>query len=165
MTFINDMLKRLFGDQSSRISHKENFSQSAEEKENIKKWMNSEAGKNAFGLIYKNYHFKKTGITDYPEVHILSSPYANGFAVTFEPPITEQTFSNLFFACGIRILDLGYYRVSLDRRLVEEADIVRTTEKQFYKSPNRPGSERKMDQLFGNVSIEKVLMNNKPVFL
>ena len=87
MTFINDIFNRLFGDQGARMSHKENFSQSEEEIESIKKWMNAEAGKNSFALIYKNYHFKKAGVKDYPEVHILSSPYANGFAVTFEPPI------------------------------------------------------------------------------
>src|SRR5690606_13105435 len=116
MTFINDIIKRLFPDQKANISHKENIAQSVEEEQNIKEWMHSEVGKNSFGKIYKNYHLKKAGIKDNPEVHILSTPYANGFAITFESPITEEIFSNLFFAFGNRMLDLGYYRVSLDRR-------------------------------------------------
>ncbi|HLU89703.1 MAG TPA: hypothetical protein VKZ51_07690 [Cyclobacteriaceae bacterium] len=165
MTFINDLFKRLFKGQGGRLSHKENFSQSGEEQERIKHWMGSEAGKEAFALIHKNYHYNKAGMRDYPEVHILSSPYANGFAVTFEPPLTEETFSNLFFAFGVRILDMGYYRVSLDRRMVEEAEMVRTVEKQYLKPAVRPDPSLKMDQLFGNISVEKVMLDNKPAFL
>lgn len=165
MTFINDLLQKLFPDKKSNFSHKENFTQSDEDELSTRNWMDSDDGRNALDQIYKNYHLKKAGINDPPEVHILTTPYANGLAITFEPPITELAFSKLFYAFGIRMLDLGYYRVSLDRKLEENADLVKTTEKQYFKPSIRQVEGQKMDQLYGNVTIEKVLINNHPSFL
>lgn len=165
MSYINDLLAKLFWDKKSNFSHKENFALSEEDEEKIRQWRSSAEGKMAIALIKKNYSLTKAGIKEKPEVHVLSSPYANGFAVTFENPMTEKTFSNLFFAFGQRMLDLGYYRVSMDRKLQDSADIVKTTEKQYFKPIFDTSAAQKMDQIFGNVSIEKVLINNKPSFL
>ncbi|MEX2591373.1 MAG: hypothetical protein WD426_01280 [Anditalea sp.] len=168
MTFINDLLGNLFPEKKSNFNHKENFTQSGEAVDAIRNWMDSDEGKRTFDHLYKTYHLKKAGVNDQPEVHILSSPYANGFAITFEHPVTEEAFSNLFFAFGLRMLDLGYYRVSLDRKLQETEDLVKTTEKQYFKPPVGAAvraAAQKMDQLFGNVSIEKVLIDGKPSLL
>jgi hypothetical protein len=167
MTFINDLLGKLFPEKKSNFNHKENFTQSGEDVAVTRNWMDSDKGKITFNHIYKTYHLKKAGVIDQPEVHILSSPYANGLAITFEPPLTEEVFSNLFFAFGLRMLDLGYYRVSLDRKFQEEGELVKTTEKQYFKPPVGAAvrAAQKMDQLFGNVSIEKVLIDNRPSFL
>src|SRR5690606_35108772 len=135
-----------------------------EEMAEIRDWVNSPEGRKAFHQVHKTYHLKKAGIKDLPEVHILSSPYANGFAITFEPPLNKEIFSKLFFAFGLRMLDLGYYRVSLDRRYQETEDLLKTTEKQYYKPDIHAGISPKIDQRFGNVSIEKVMVNNQPSF-
>lgn len=145
---------------------KENFLQSEDEKETLTDWIGSEQGITTLKLINKNYHFKKSGISGTPEVHILNSPYANGFAVSYESPLDEKTFSHLFFAFGRRMLDLGYHRVSLDRKMEEIQENVRTTEKQYFKPPfGSTDFSQKIDQIFGNVSIEKVNINDKPSFL
>jgi hypothetical protein len=165
-SFIEDILGKLFPKKSVPMNLKENFIQSEDEKDRVASWMESEKGKSILNLISKNYHFKKSGMTGSPEVHILNSPYANGFAISFESPLDEKTFSLIFFAFGRRMLDLGYHRVSLDRKMEEIQENVRTTEKQYFKPPlNSTDFHQKIDQIFGNVSIEKVNINDKPSFL
>lgn len=165
-SFIDDVLGKLFPKKSSPLNIKENFTQTESEKKNTDSWLASKEGKSLMQLVFKNYHFKKTGINGHPEIHILNSPYANGFAISYESPFNEKTFSQLFFAFGRRMLDLGYQRVSLDRKIEEIQENVRTTEKQYFKPPlNTADLTQKIDQLFGNVSIEKVSVNDKPSFL
>lgn len=166
-SFIDDVLGKLFPKKSNPLSIKENFKQSDIDKVELEQWTQSEEGKSLVALISKNYYFKKSGINASPEVHILNSPYANGFAVSYDCPLDEKSFSNLFFAFGRRVLDLGYNQVSLDRKIEEINDYVKTTEKQYFKPPLSSAdlTTEKIDQLFGNVSIEKVSINDTPSFL
>ncbi|WP_194972349.1 hypothetical protein [Aquiflexum lacus] len=165
-SFIDDVLGKLFPKKSNSVHIKQNFVQTVEEIENTDSWMLSDEGQALMKLAFKNYHFKTSGINSHPEVHILNSPYANGFAISYESPFSEKTFSQLFFAFGRRMLDLGYQRVSLDRKIEEIQDNVRTIEKQYFKPPlSKVDFTEKIDQLFGNVSIEKVSINDKPSFL
>jgi hypothetical protein len=165
-SFIDDVLGKLFPKKSKSISIRENFIQSITDQEDVKSWVISEEGLSLIGLVAKNYHFKNSGINSQPEVHILNSPYANGFAVSYQSPFDEKSFSQIFFAFGRRMLDLGYRRVSLDRKIEEINDVVKTTEKQYFKPPlSNADFTQKIDQLFGNVSIEKVSINDKPSFI
>jgi len=165
-SFIDDVLGRLFPKKAKTLFVKENFKQSDVEREAGTDWVLSEEGKSIMALIEKNYHFKTSGMNNYPEVHILNSPYANGFAVSYDSPLNEKTFSHLFFAFGRRVLDLGYNQVSLDRKIEEVNDFVKTTEKQYFKPPlSNVDFSQKIDQLYGNISVEKVSVNDKPSFL
>lgn len=165
MTDINNLLDSLFGGKKTNFSYKENFSQTEEEIDRVKKWMLSAEGRMAFEKVSKAYELRNAGLHGHPEMHLLTSPYANGFAIAFDPSIAEKTFSDLFFAFGLRMLDLGYYRVSLDRTIREEAELVKTTEKQYFKPSSPVVVSGKTGQLFGNVSIEKELLDNKLRFL
>ena len=61
---------------------------------------------------------------------------------------------------------MGYRRVSLDRKIEEVHDLVRVTEKYYFKPPlSAADLDNKIDQLFGNISLEKIYLNNKPNFL
>jgi hypothetical protein len=165
-SYFDDLLGKIFPKKNTPVNHKENFRQSQSEKELISVWMNSEEGKSWFDLIQKNYYFKKSGVNNSPEVHILNTPYANGFAVSFESPFDKKSFSDCFFAFGQRVLDLGYQQVSLDRKIEEINQNVKTTEKQYFKPPFSGNDfSKKIDQLFGNVSIEKVSIDDEPSFL
>ncbi|HLT08140.1 MAG TPA: hypothetical protein VK014_11470 [Cyclobacteriaceae bacterium] len=165
MTDINDMLNRLFGGDQPVLNHKENIRYPEEAHEQIIKWMASADGKQIFREIRLAYHLKNAGLEERPEIYLLNSPYANGFALAYNEMVTEKTFSNLFFAFGARMLDLGYYRVSLDRTIREEGDGVKISEKQYFKPLVHTDTDQKVDQLFGNVSIEKELIDNRPRYL
>ena len=166
MTFIEDIFGKLFPDRQRKLTYKENFTQTQNEKTATLDWMESEIGKEALSKVYTNFHLKKAGITDKPTLHVLTSPYANGFAVTYESPFTVEIFQQLFFSFGQRMLALGYQRVSLDRKMQELQDTVKITEKLYFKPPLSAASlGQKIDQLFGNVTIEKVFFDDKPSFL
>lgn len=165
-TFIDDIFGKLFPKKNQPLHVKENFSQTEMEEEHVENWIKSEEGKSFLNLIKKNYHFKTSGMNSHPEIHILNSKYANGFAISYESPFTQETFSKLFFAFGLRMLDLGYHRVSLDRKIEELSENVRSIEKQYFKPPlSNVDFSEKIDQLYGNVSIEKVSIDGKPSFL
>lgn len=55
--------------------------------------------------------------------------------------------------------------MSLDRSFNESEGLVKITEKQYFKPLNPKAPNLKKDQIFGNVSIEKVLVGNKPILL
>ncbi|MCC5939075.1 MAG: hypothetical protein JJU34_17480 [Lunatimonas sp.] len=166
MTYLEDLFGRLFPAKNRRVSYKENFLETPEELSDTLAWMDSDAGQGVLNLIYNNYHLKTIGINKKPAVHILNSPYANGLAISFEKPLSATDFQHLFFAFGDRLLALGYHRVSLDRKMEELSEQVRITEKLYYKPPfSTAAPDEPIDQLFGNVSIEKVSIDNKPSFL
>jgi len=166
MALWDDIYEKLFASKEKNISHKENFSQTETDEASITDWLDSSQGIELMNLVHKNYHFKKATINASPTVQIMNSPYANGFVVYFGAPFTEKTFSNLFFAFGQRIVDLGYEKISLDRRMREINQQVKTTEKQYFKPPfQKENVGQKIEQLYGNVSVEKVLFDNKPSYI
>lgn len=165
-SFIDDLFGKLFSKKRTPLQVKENFVQSAEDVTDLEEWLQSPECSNLVALVGKNFHFKKAGINNEPEVHILNSPYANGFAISYDPPFNPETFSKLFFAFGRRMLALGYRQVSLDRKIEEINDKVKTTEKQYFKPPlHADDFITKIDQLYGNVSVEKVTIDNEPSFI
>jgi hypothetical protein len=164
--FIDDIFKKLFPSKEVPVKVRENFTQTDNEKLHAKEWQESGEFRQALELINRNFQLKKAGVIEHPEVHILNSPYANGFAITFEAPFTEKTFTHLFFAFGEQILGLGYVRVSLDRKTEEIGKDVKTTDKLYFKPPLRSVDlNNKIDQLYGNVSVEKVSINNSASYL
>ncbi len=145
---------------------RENFVIKESEQKDLVDWMGSENCEFFFALVCKNYHFKRTGINDSPQVHVFDSPYANGFAVTYQPPFDQKSFSRLFLAFSQRILALGYEQVSLDRKFEEINDQVKVSEKFYFKPPLQlPAEGELISQLYGNVALEKVSVDNKPSFI
>lgn len=166
MTYIDDLFAKLFPSKERKVAHKENFSLSEADYKETQAWTASEEGQKILELLYNNYHLKTAGIGKEPEVVIFNTPYANGLAISFEPPLTAQIFKHLFFAFGQRLEQLGYHRVSLDRTIEEHQKEVKHTEKLYYKPPwSTAQVNGRMDQLFGNISIENVAVDNKPRFL
>lgn len=165
MTPIDDILRNLFPDRGAKFTYKENYTQTAEEKKAVQQWMDSDKREDVFQLIYRAYHLQKSNIEQKPGISILSSPYANGFAISFEPPMDRETFCNLFFAFGLRMLDLGYYRMSLERKLQERGDVLYITGRQCFKPVVQASESGRKVQLFGNVCVEMETIERKPVFL
>lgn len=165
--FFDDLYSSIFRSSAKApLNHKENFVYKSSELQEAKEWSNGEDGAAILAKIAKNYAFKKLQLEEIPRVHILDSKYARGFAITYEEIFNPQTFSNLFLAFAQRVLALGYQQVSLDRKLEEINDQVRCTEKFYFKPPLRlPEENQLISQLYGNVAIEKITLNNQPNYL
>jgi len=156
-TFFDQILNKLFSNEKTKFVHKENFKQDQFEHQEVEDWLVSEEGKSIFSLVHKNYHFKTAGINANPQIHLLKSPYANGFAITFEEPFTEKQFQLLFHAFGKIILKLNYYQVSLDRKIEDKNQQVKVIEKLYLKPiVDQLDLESKIDQRYGNIAIERV---------
>jgi len=165
--FFDDLYKKVFSSaEKTPLKIRENFTIKEADQVDLDSWMLSSEADELFSLVYKNYHFKRTQINSYPRVHIMESPYANGFAITYEEPFDPKSFSRLFLAFSRRILALGYEQVSLDRKMEELNDQVRTTEKFYFKPPLQlPIPGQLISQLYGNVALEKVSVDNTPSYI
>ncbi len=165
--FFDDLFNKVFKpSQEGQMNHKENFTLKTGEDEDAKAWSESDEGIELIALISKNYELKKLQINERPQVHILDSKYAKGFAISYEAPLSEKTFSMLFLAFAQRVLALGYQQVSLDRKMEEVNDQVKSTEKFYFKPPLQiPVEGELISQLYGNIAIEKVSLDNEPNFL
>lgn len=165
--FLDDLFKKVFKpSEKSPMKVKENFSIKEIDQTDIDSWIESLEAKQLFALIYKNYHFKRTGINDHPQVHLFTSPYANGFAVSYGKPLEPKSFSRLFLGFSQRLLALGYEQVSLDRKFEEINDQVKVTEKFYFKPPLQlPVEGELISQLYGNVALEKVTVDNEPSYI
>ncbi|MBC6368389.1 hypothetical protein [Algoriphagus sp. AK58] len=165
--FLDDLFKKVFKpSEKLPVNVKENFSLKDSDREDLEQWLDSQESKDLFSLIYKNYHFKRAQINESPQVHIFTSPYANGFAVSFEPPLDLKSFSRVFLGLSRRILALGYDQVSLDRKFEEVNDRVKVTEKFYFKPPLQlPAEGELISQLYGNVALEKISIDNQPSYI
>jgi hypothetical protein len=64
-----------------------------------------------------------------------------------------------------RIIALGYEQVSLDRKLEEVNEKVKETEKFYFKPPLQlPKEGELISQLYGNISLEKIRINQQPSY-
>ena len=165
--FFDDLLKKIFPNREGDppLSIKENFSLKEKDFQDLEEWNKSEESKALLALVYKNYHYKRAQINDTPEVHVFSSVYANGFALSFGPPLDSNSFSLLFLGLSRRIIALGYEQVSLDRKLEEVNEQVKETEKFYFKPPLQlPKEDELISQLYGNISLEKIRINQQPSY-
>jgi|UniRef100_UPI004047A514 hypothetical protein len=165
--FFDDLLKKIFPARGSHqpLSVKENFLLKDKDLQDVEVWGHSEASKVLYDLVYRNYHYKRAQINESPEVHVFSSVYANGFALSYGPPLDVNSFSLLFLGLSRRIIALGYEQVSLDRKLEEVNEQVKETEKFYFKPPlQMPQEGALISQLYGNISLEKIRINQQPSY-
>ncbi len=165
--FFDDLLKKIFPARGSHqpLSVKENFLLKDKDLQELVVWDHSEASKALYDLVYRNYHYKRAQINESPEVHVFSSVYANGFALSYGPPLDVNSFSLLFLGLSRRIIALGYEQVSLDRKLEEVNEQVKETEKFYFKPPLQiPQEGALISQLYGNISLEKIRINQQPSY-
>lgn len=166
-SFLDDLFNKVFKTSDfAPMNVKENFVLKDSELREAEEWITGEDGQALLTRLYKNYHFKKAQINDHPQVHIFDSRYAKGFAITFEEPLTPKTFSWVFLAFARRVLALGYQQVSLDRKMEEVNEQVKVTEKFYFKPPLQiPAEGELISQLYGNIAIEKISVDNQPNYL
>jgi len=132
-------------------------------------WKNSEERTQLLHEIAKAYHYKKAGITDELEVHLFNTAYANGFSLTYHPSVPPKTFQHLSEYFRDKVLDMGYRLVNADRRILDRDRYVETIEKYYLKPPlsaeDLSQETIQVNQLYGNIAIEHVLIDGKPSYL
>ncbi|UZD24625.1 hypothetical protein PBT90_14680 [Algoriphagus halophytocola] len=165
--FLDDLFAKIFNTSGNTpVNHKENIVLKDVDREKVRGWMQTEEFRELVAKIYKSYHFKKAQIEEKPQVHIFDSIYAKGFAISYDEPLNEETFSLLFLAFAQRVLALSYRQVSFDRKMEEINGKVKVTEKFYFKPPLKALEEGELiSQLYGRISVEKILTDNQPSYL
>lgn len=132
-------------------------------------WKGSGAQDVLLQEIAKAYYYKKTNISSDLDVHLFNTDYANGFAITYHPKISPKHFQHLSEYFRDKVLEMGYRLVNADRRIIDRDHYVETIEKYYLKPPMSAVDLSKeviqVNQLFGNIAIDHVLIDGRPSYL
>ena len=130
-------------------------------------WRDQPESSALVGEVAQAYYYKKTNISSELEVHLLNTAYANGFAVSYVPRVPTKEFQHLFEYFKDQVSSMGYRVVNADRRIKDKVTYVETIEKYYLKPPLHQGDIKagSIDQLYGNVVVEHVLINNRPSYI
>lgn len=127
-------------------------------------WKESILSEEMINSVKTSLHLKEQGVLQSPEVHCFSGEYSNGFAITFNPELDATQFSFLFDFFAERVRELDYKTSISDLIMAEKNDYIETKEKHYLK-PIVSYSEGKIDQKFGNVTIELIKTDEIPNFI
>jgi hypothetical protein len=139
------------------------------EKENNSffRWLNEHQFEDLLKKISKSYQLKKLGEESDIQVHILKLSSAQGIAITYHSSIEVNHFLHLFDLWKDRILREGYILNIAERQFFNEKDHVKKVEKYYLKTPISRNiiENQKIEQKFGNILLELIFINDKPLYL
>lgn len=96
---------------------------------------------------------------------IYRSPQSNGFYFNAGTGFSTEEFRFLLTLFGEITASLGYTVQTSDRKMTEVETGVRTTERIYLKPSLGTSFEPPIDQRYGNVHLELVLINDAPSYL
>ncbi len=130
-------------------------------------WINSEDSTHLIQQLAQAYYYKKTAIRSEMEVHLFNTAYANGFALTYPPQITPKHFQHLFDYFKDKVQAMPYRLVTADRRIIDRNRYVETIEKYYLKPPlsTQQIARHAIDQQYGNIIIEHILIDDQPSYI
>ncbi len=168
MSFFDSIYQRLFPKKNpngSRVLYKEVLDRKSRFAEGYEHWLEEGRAARMLKEVESSYYMKRQNLESNLQVHLLSSVYANGFAISYHPDYTGQEYEFLFDYLKNEILGLGYKLSNSDRQVKEINDYIETTDKHYLK----PASELKpgelFDQKWGNILLEYVKINDVPSYL
>lgn len=167
MSFFDDVFKKLFPEKkvhTKELIH-ETLERSTSEINSFDLWVKSEESKLMLNEVYNSYQLKRKGITAQLDVHLLETPYSNGFAISFNNEKTKEEFRNLFDLFKEKMLNLDYKLSQKDRRIIDRDTYEEVIEKWYLKPQGEPFGKNKFNQLYGNVLIEYVMIDRKPSYI
>ncbi len=164
MGFFEDVYNKLFSKSQSntKILH-EVLERSDNFKSDYLKWMLESGLDDKLNSIRTSYELKKKGIEQNPVIHVLSSKYANGFAISFSDYFLKSDFAFLLEYFGKKTKELGYKLSNNDLMISDKGNYTQTIEKLYLKPII--SAEPPIDQKYGNILIENVMIDDKPSYL
>lgn len=169
MKFVEKVINKIFPKNQVVIPlQKFKLSRSEEEVKVQKYWEKSERCRDLLRDIDNAYQMAKAKIQDKYLVHLLQTPTANGMAISFQENIfTKEEFFHLMDLFKNRLLMMNYTLQVSERTLQDKGSFVLTKEK-YYLKPSifkQIRSQEKINQRYGNVTLEVTLTDQKPQYL
>lgn len=168
MSFFDKIIQSLFPQKQANgpgvlfrevISRRSKFTVAYDE------WVQDGSASRMLHEVAHAYYLKKANINSGLNVHTLSSAYANGFAITYSPLYQPLDFEFLFDYFKEEVLQLGYKLTNSDRQIREKHDYIETVDKHYLKPPIQIVPGELCDQMYGNVLLEFVKINDAPSYL
>lgn len=171
MTYFDKIINKIFTGTKNPDNPviKEVIKRNSRDIELFNRWKKSSTCKELIQQIAQAYYYKKTDINDDINIHLFNSPYANGFAITYQPIINKKEFQYLFDFFKDQVLSMDYKLDGSDRCTMDKGDFVEIKEKHFLKPIL--SREQKTNpyilsrQLYGNILLEHVVINNTPSYI
>ena len=138
MDFFDKVRQKLFSRQfkypSSEPFVAEALSRTQPQKSEYFQWLQHGAGQEIQDQVYHAYTQKLLGHAEEYAVHLLQMPYANGFALTYPPSLSPESFRSFFDWLKDRVLAQETYRlVNAERQFYDRGKYVEIKEKYYLK--------------------------------
>ncbi len=163
MSFFDQVYQKIFVKKAKGLILHEVLKRSQKFTSDYEIWKNSSYSNDLLDGISSALKLKKEGILSSPEVHQFSGDYSNGIAITYSKDIDHHHFHFLFDLLAERVKELGYKISVSDLIVTEKKDYVESKEKHYLKI--KTSDSIPIDQKYGNVIIELVLIDDKPSFI
>ncbi len=167
MSFAENIIEKLF---PTSYSPNEPFvseilERSKNDKVSYKKWLEDNKHKE-LSQVYSLSHFlKKKLITCSANVHIFNSRSANAFSISCCKNIDAKSFQHYFDYLKNRVLDEGYLLEQSDREIIDRMHYVETIDRHYLKFPEVFTPGEKCNQLYGNIVIEHITVDDRPSYI
>lgn len=163
MAFFDQVYDRLFPQKPKGIILHEVISRSAEYQARFESWKKSYKSSDLLKEVSTGYASKLVGIECEPNVHILKDKYSSGFAVSYNERIGKEYFQFMFDFLAERGKSQGYKVANSDWIVTEREEYTETVEKHYLKPET--GTEVPVDQQYGNILVEHILIDDQPSFI
>ena len=115
---------------------------------------------------FKAYHFAKAGIRPGYKLERLQQPGTNGVIFFFDDRIGEQNFRFLHELFKDQVMQLGYRLHAADIRTNQKDNLFETIYKYYFTPPPTCLNNSVVcNQLYGNVSIDYIVLDAQPSFI
>lgn len=163
MAFFDQIYDRLFAPKPKGVILHEVINRSTDYKTRFESWKKSYKSTDLLKEVAVSYAAKLAGMSKKPEVHILNDKLSNGFAVTYTDQIGKEAFQFLFDYLAQKTATLGYRLTNSDYLITDKGHFTETKEKHYLKPTI--STESVIDQQFGNILIEHVLVDDQPSYI
>ena len=167
MSFAENIIEKLFSNNNmpNEPFVIEVLERSKNDKASYLKWLQENKHKE-LSQIYSLSHFlKKRGINCSANVHIFNSRSANAFSISCCKYIDAKSFQHYFDYLKNTVLEQGYQLMHSEREIIDRVHYVETIDRHYLRFPELliPGS--KCDQLYGNIQIEHITIDDRPSYI
>ncbi len=165
--FFKDFFREAEQSSASRPILKECIERSPEALEAYENWKNTLACRRIIGFIAEGYAMYQS----MPEsvdraLTFLNTPSSKGFAIHLPHVDFAKEDARYFFdLLKEKVLTLNYRNQLSDTRSWSEKDWVQTVERHYLKPRQNWEADKKINQQFGNITIEHILRNDSPHLL
>ena len=168
MHFFEQIVQKLFpsspNDGTPVSILQEVLERSPQEKKNYEAWLQDKKYTALIQDIAQAYYYKKTQITGSIQVHLFQDQSAKGLAVSYHAHFGKKNFQHLFDYWKDQVLGLGYQLKSKTHQITDHHQYIESKQRYFLKPPRRL-EQGKYPQLYGNVLLEHISIDDKPSYI